>query len=156
MFVFPKELEEIARTAQAQVTVKKEEGESATAPPPEKKAKTLIENFLCDDDDDDEVTVTAMYQRSLQEMAEDELKAYRSLPKHSDPLLFHKANRHRLPHVYQLALKYLITQATSVASERVFSTSGDILSSERSCIDADALDGMIFLKKNAKTLEFLG
>ena len=40
-------------------------------------------------------------------------------------------------------------QSTSVASERVFSTSGDILSAERSCLDEDALDAMIFLKKNA-------
>ena len=40
-------------------------------------------------------------------------------------------------------------QSTSVASERVFSTSGVILSAERSCLDEDALDAMIFLKKNA-------
>ena len=55
----------------------------------------------------------------------------------------------KLPNLSKLSKNYLVEQATSVAAERVFSTSGDILLSERSCLEADSLDCMIFLKKNA-------
>ena len=55
----------------------------------------------------------------------------------------------------QLATKYLIIQASLVVSERVFSTSGDILSAERCCIDDQSLDSMIFLKMIATSSDFL-
>lgn len=127
--------------------------EEQPSPSPEKKVKSLMESLLSDDDDD--ITVTSVYKRSHKEMANDELKVYRDMPKHSDALLFYKSFRYRLPHLSQLAAKYLIVQATSVASERVFSTSGDILSAERSCIEENSLDAMIFLKKNARVADFL-
>ena len=79
-------------------------------------------------------------------MAEEEIKHYREMPKHKSPLFFFKV---KLPNLSKLSKKYLVAQATSVAAERVFSTSVDILSSKRSCLEADSLDCMIFLKKNA-------
>ncbi len=39
---------------------------------------------------------------------------------------------------------------TSVPSERVFSTAGDILSAQRACLKAKHVDMIIFLKKNMK------
>ena len=44
--------------------------------------------------------------------------------------------------------KCLCLPATSVPSERVFSTAGDILSAQRASLDADKVDMLIFLKKN--------
>ena len=55
----------------------------------------------------------------------------------------------RLPHVYKLAFKYLIAQTSSLASECVFSTSGDILSAESSCLEDKSLVGWLFENKNA-------
>ena len=63
--------------------------------------------------------------------------------------MFWSNHKHKLPYLYILSNKYLCIQATSVASERVFPTSGDILSAERSMLYANLVDMMIFLKKNA-------
>ena len=59
------------------------------------------------------------------------------------------------PMLYKLAMKYLCIQATSVPSERVFSslsTAGDIVTAERARIDSELVDSMIFLKKNVDLL----
>ena len=69
--------------------------------------------------------------------------------------LFYKMNRDNFPNLSVLATKYLVIQVKSVASERVFSTSGDIVSAERSYIDPDSLDAMVFLKKNSNSPDFV-
>ena len=92
------------------------------------------------------------------EIAQQEIQTYRDMPKHSKfstPFLFYEMNRDKFPNLSVLATKYLVIQATSVASERVFSTSGDIESAERSCIDPDSLDAMVFLKKNFNSPNFV-
>jgi hypothetical protein len=43
---------------------------------------------------------------------------------------------------------YLCIPATSVASERIFSTAGDLVTAQRSCLSGDQVDRLIFLKKN--------
>ena len=53
-----------------------------------------------------------------------------------------------LPLLSSLAKKYLCIPATSVESERVFSTAGDIVSATRSVLGHDHIDQLIFLKKN--------
>ena len=126
------------------VCVKMEEAEEVE----EKPSTSLLDSLLYDDDSDD-VLITEAYTRSKKEMAEEEIKHYREMPKHKSPLLFFKENQVKLPNLSKLSKKYLVAQATSVTAERVFSTSGDILSSERSCLEADSLDCMIFLKKTA-------
>lgn len=55
-----------------------------------------------------------------------------------------------LPLLSALAKGYLYIPATSVASEKVFSTAGDIISSKRSLLHPDHVDQLIFLKKNLK------
>ena len=47
-----------------------------------------------------------------------------------------------------LARIYLGVPATSVPSERVFSTAGDIVTAQRSRLAGDHIDQLIFLKKN--------
>ena len=48
----------------------------------------------------------------------------------------------------RLAPHYLCVQASSVASERVFSTTGDLVSATRACLGASHVEEMVFLKKN--------
>ena len=138
----------------SEVQVKLEDDLEPVAKKTKEATKTLIDSLLYEDDDD--LTITDSYQRSKAEMAEDEIKKYREFPKHNNALAFWNYHKHTLPNLEKLATKYLVAQATSVAAERVFSTSGDILSAERACLDANSLDAMIFLKKNAtKDSDFL-
>lgn len=46
--------------------------------------------------------------------------------------------------------RYLAVQATSVASERVFLTAGDIVTSQRAALSTENVDILIFLEKNMK------
>ena len=103
-----------------------------------------MDSILYDDEDDD-VEVVDLYKRTNRQRAEEEVNRYREMPKSKAPLEFRKKSVYTLPHLSQMAMKYLVAQAKSVAAERVFSTSGDILSSERSCLDIDFLYAMIFL-----------
>ena len=51
----------------------------------------------------------------------------------------------KYPYVAMLAKRYLAVSATSVPSERVFSTAGDIVSASRSALSASNVDKFIFL-----------
>ena len=66
----------------------------------------------------------------------------------SDPLVWWRDNATRFPYVATLARIYLGVPATSVPSERVFSTAGDIVTAQRSRLAGDHIDQLIFLKKN--------
>ncbi len=104
------------------------------------------------EDDDDKVEITALEPPvPLRIRCETEVRQYRQLPRiksTEDPILFWKEHREEFPILSSMALKYLCAQASSVASERVFSTAGDIVTAERSCIDPDNVNMLIFLKKN--------
>lgn len=119
------------------------------AEPPPKKQK--LDSLLDDDDDDDEPIVLQQYQITFAQMAQQEVNKYRQMPKvpiGDSPIKFWKDNQYILPCLSNIAEKYLVAQATSVASERVFSTAGDIVTAERACLEPGAVDKMIFLKKN--------
>ena len=47
--------------------------------------------------------------------------------------------------VFSMTKTYLCVQASLVASERVFSTAGDIVTATRSCLDPQHVDHLIFL-----------
>lgn len=85
--------------------------------------------------------------------AEMEVTQYREepcLPLDSDPLLWWSQNEERFPLLAKLAKTVLCIQGTSVPSERVFSTAGDIVTAQRSALPPDNVDALIFLKKNMK------
>ena len=103
------------------------------------------------DDDDDDVECVEEYRLTPREMAEKEVRQYRSMAKMnmaSNPLIFWQENQFLLPTLARIAEKFAVAQATSVASERVFSTAGDIVTAERACLDHTSVDSLIFLKKN--------
>lgn len=70
-----------------------------------------------------------------------------------DTPVWWKSNEHNYPHVAKLAKHYLAVPATSVLSERVFSTAGDIVTASRSALTPDNVDKLIFLAKNMNVEE---
>lgn len=89
--------------------------------------------------------------KPLESRIQNELDIYKSaesIPLSADPLDWWQKQESNLPLLGKLALKYLCIPATSVASERVFSTAGDLVSAQRACLSSDQVDWLIFLKKN--------
>ncbi|KAM3874432.1 E3 SUMO-protein ligase ZBED1-like [Diretmus argenteus] len=83
----------------------------------------------------------------------EEVTSYRAasgIPVDGDPLAWWKSNECKYPHVAMMARRYLAVSATSVPSERVFSTAGDIVTAMRSTLSPDNVDILIFLKNNLK------
>jgi len=64
-----------------------------------------------------------------------------------DPLKWWDVNKSQFPILAQLARKYLSIQATSGASERVFSDAGLIMSAKRTRMK-NLSEALIFLKRN--------
>ena len=65
-----------------------------------------------------------------------------------DPLLWWKTQPFNYPSLGKAAQKYLCVCATSSASERLFSTAGNVVSSFRATLKPDKVDMLVFLSKN--------
>ncbi|XP_008290990.1 zinc finger BED domain-containing protein 1-like isoform X2 [Stegastes partitus] len=80
-----------------------------------------------------------------------ELTTYTYMPAvvpEEDPLKWWKHHKINFPLLSKLAQKYLCIQATSSASERAFSASGNVVSAHRSCLKPEKVDMLVFLSKN--------
>lgn len=79
-----------------------------------------------------------------------ELNTYTYMPcvdHGEDPLKWWKCHKMNFPWLCKLAQKYLCIQATSSASERAFSTGGNVVSAHRSCLKPDKVDMLVFFGK---------
>lgn len=119
---------------------------SHTEHPPAKKRKSAFSDLF------GEVFITDVEPaKSLEFRVDKEITNYKAengISLESDPLDWWKHNETKYPLLSNLAKKYLCIPATSVASERIFSTAGDIVTAQRSCLSSDQVDRLIFLKKN--------
>lgn len=89
--------------------------------------------------------------KPLSSIVREEVTSYKAtgcIPVDADPLAWWKSNEHKYPHIAKLAQRYLPVQDTSVPSERVFSTVGNIVTASRSRLAAENVDQLIFLQKN--------
>ncbi|XP_061878005.1 E3 SUMO-protein ligase ZBED1-like [Entelurus aequoreus] len=89
--------------------------------------------------------------KSASTRAEEELKKYLAEPALSlteDPLDWWKFKERDCPLLAKLAKQFLCIPGTSVAAERVFSTAGDVVTAQRSCLSPQHVDQFIFLQKN--------
>ncbi len=59
-------------------------------------------------------------------------------------------NKSRYPLLARLAMKYLSAPPTSVSSERLFSTVGEIYDERRNRLNPEHADTLIFIKNNIK------
>lgn len=99
-------------------------------------------------------STSGIQQRSQHEICEAEVSHYRKEPPidpDKNPLIWWSHQCHKYPVLSVIAKKYLCIPATSVPSERVFSTAGDIVTAQRSQLKSEHVDRLIFLKKNWKT-----
>lgn len=75
-------------------------------------------------------------------------KQFRDISPAEDPLAWWSQHEAQLPILAHFAKKYLCISASSCASERVFSTSGNICSPRRSRLTEEHLETLVFLAKN--------
>lgn len=83
--------------------------------------------------------------------SENELNSYlmiANIDSEASALDWWNINRTNYPILAQLAQKYLCIPATSSPSERLFSTSGNIVTSDRTCLKPDKVNMLVFLSKN--------
>ena len=69
-------------------------------------------------------------------------------PRQSDPLEWWRVNGCRFPSLANAARRYLSAPPTSVSSERLFSTAGNVCSDKRSCLSSENVERLVFLKAN--------
>lgn len=119
------------------------EGEESSISPPKKKT-AMAELF-------GEVFKKQEQAKPLSQIVEDEVASYRlaaSIDVDADPFMWWKTNESKYPHVAKVAQRHLCVPGSSVPSERIFSTAGDIVSATRSRLAPDSVDRLIFLQKN--------
>ena len=78
-------------------------------------------------------------------------------PRTEDPLLWWKINENRLPLLAAVARTYLatpVTPPTSVQSERIFSSAGDVYTEHRTRLAPENAERLIFLKFNLPLLKY--
>jgi len=68
------------------------------------------------------------------------------------PFEWWNSHEKKYPFIAQIAKKYLCIPATSVSSERCFSTAGNVVTSKRSCLSTENVNLLVFLYQNRQLL----
>ena len=120
-------------------------GESTDREPPEKRQRkegglmTLLEDICKPTVEDDP-----------RKAVNREIEKYLCIDSCSDqkPLAWWKSYETQFPILAKLARKYLCIPATSVPSERAFSTAGLVVNSKRACLLPENVNMLVFLAQN--------
>lgn len=70
------------------------------------------------------------------------------LPRHCDPLIWWKSHAYNYPYLSKVVQEKFGTVATSVACERVFSKTGELLSLRRNRLTSEKVKQIMFINKN--------
>ncbi|KAK0143562.1 Zinc finger BED domain-containing protein 1 [Merluccius polli] len=122
------------------------EGQDDQHSPVPKRRNTALINLL-----GKTFTDSRAAPKSASTRAEEEMSKYLETPPLSlseDPLIWWRNHETVFPLLAKLAKHYLCIPGTSVASERVFSTAGDIVTAQRSMLSSEHVDQLLFLQKN--------
>jgi len=120
--------------------------ESTDAQPPKKKKNAL--SMLFNDDDNDTPTVQSLANR---EKIETELLWYsheEALDRESDPLEWWKLKSATYPNLSGQVQRMWTLPASSVRSEEIFSTAGNILTLKRNRLLPQHVNMLVFLHAN--------
>lgn len=105
-------------------------------------------SLLCEDDDDNESlpmpTGTAIIISELGRYSS--LKA--GVEENSCPLLFYKKNNHLLPNMAKISKMIFCITASSVPSECMFSSAGELISQKRTRLNPECAQDLLLLHKN--------
>ncbi|XP_051501698.1 E3 SUMO-protein ligase ZBED1-like [Myxocyprinus asiaticus] len=139
--------------AQSTAAMEKDSLDVENPPAAKTKKKTLASFFKETTRTTPTASLSTIFDPMVQfrEAVAAELNAYIYMPcvdHGEDPLKWWKFPKINFPRLCKLAQKYLCIQATSSASERAFSTSGNVVSNHRSCLKPDKVDMLVFLAKN--------
>jgi len=70
------------------------------------------------------------------------------IPRATGPVVWWSQNAARFTAMSIVAKRHLAAPLTSVPSERLFSTAGDVCLDKRSCLFAEKVERLVFLKAN--------
>ena len=126
-------------TPQSNVTVKEEAADEAPSP---KKLK--ISDIIKGDCLDLQKGYVIPKEKELKEYLEEPIRV-------ACPLQWWQQCESKFPRVSKLARQFLPVQATSIPSERTFSTAGQTVTKLRSALEPDTVDKIIFLNRNSKS-----
>jgi hypothetical protein len=73
-----------------------------------------------------------------------------------DPYIWWLTNKKQYPLLHKLAIKYLSIPATSVPSERLFSDAKNLVTPQRTRLDSNLINQMMFLKRNREYVDIYG
>ncbi len=130
---------------------KREEAEATTEPSPKKgKSGSLWRSFY---KDLEQQGTSSSRTFAADDTTDIDVKNFLLLPledmEKCNPFeWWPKVGKAKFPNMYHLAMKYLSIPATSVPSERVFSSAGDILTQKRSRLGDDNARMLICLHAN--------
>ncbi|XP_039510910.1 E3 SUMO-protein ligase ZBED1-like [Pimephales promelas] len=119
------------------------EGDSDPSPAPPKRSKESC--ALLD------LLGAAYVCAPVADRAREEVGKYREvtpIPLSDDPLKWWCKHEGVYPLLSLQAKRYLCVPGTSVPAERIFSTAGDIITAQRSCLLPEHVDQLLFLQKN--------
>lgn len=111
----------------------------------EKKAKKSLGSFF------KTAPVPSSSSVQMAQAIEAELNSYLLSPtidSEADPLAWWKLHQVSYAQLSKLARKYLCIPATSSPSERLFSTSGNVVTCQRTCLKPSKVNMLVFLAKN--------
>ncbi|XP_023212487.1 zinc finger BED domain-containing protein 4-like [Centruroides sculpturatus] len=95
--------------------------------------------------------------KEMNKRFDQELETYLHLPlkqRHSDPFLWWRSSKELFPNLSELAMKYLSAPASSIESERIFSTGGNIYEPARNRLCPENGEILMFLHYNLRVLQF--
>lgn len=100
-------------------------------------------------------SATATSDTTLRDIVQSELFRYKAEPSiavDQCPLHWWAAHQHIYPNLCKIAHKYLCVVATSVPSEQLFSTAGNVFSVKCSALLPENVEKLIFLHNNLSSL----
>ena len=124
------------------------DNEEVTPPPAKKFAgDAMLRDYLNDDSSDDDTDSADRPTITLQ-MDLDRYAAAKMQPTGGSPIDFWRLAKTEYPLLSALAFKYLAIPATSVPSERLFSTAGLVINKLRASTTPELVSKILFLNKN--------
>lgn len=156
-FLRSEQREDVARVLLERIEKTEKERQEA-----EKATEKLIEEPRAKKKNDKETALSFLLGATSTQSAEEDnsgkgeferFKKEAQLHHDENALVWWKTNQERFPVIAKIARQLLCVPATSVPSERIFSTVGLIVSNLRSSLKPENTDMLIFLNKNMKGLK---